>query len=70
MKSMLLPKQYLHFPLVPHKTSFISAVMWFLKKKNPNCKGFCPTCKYYFRCQEDVAMMENNEDFNFHWKRH
>lgn len=58
MKSPFLPKQEICFPLVPHKETLFSAIMWFLKNKNPYCKSFCPTCMFYYRCQEDMAMMD------------
>ena len=54
-KSKFLPKQEIYFPMVPHEGTLRSAIWWWLTNKNTYCHSFCPTCKYYYRCQEDVA---------------
>ena len=54
---MKLPiKQVEYFLMVPHKNTVESAILWWMLRKNKHCHSFCPTCKYYFRCQEDVAI--------------
>ena len=57
-QSRFLPKQKLHFLLVPHEGSLWSAIKWWMFNKNKHCHSFCPTCEYYYRCQEDIAMEE------------
>lgn len=42
-----------------YNSTLQSAFLWFIKKKNKQCKGFCPMCKYYYRCQEDVVFEKN-----------
>lgn len=55
-QSKFLPKQEFHLLMVPHEGTLRSAIKWWLFNKNKHCHSFCPTCKYYYRCQEDVAM--------------
>lgn len=55
-KSPFLRKQIFHFVMVPHAGTLFSAIMWWIRRENKNCHSFCPTCKYYYRCQEDVAL--------------
>lgn len=55
-QSKFLPKQELHFLMVPHEGTLRSAFKWWALKKNKFCRSFCPACKYYYRCQEDVAV--------------
>ena len=57
-----LPKQQLHFQNVPHEGTLLSAIKWWLLNRNKYCHSFCPTCEYYFRCQEDVAMEQEFDD--------
>lgn len=58
-QSKWLPKQELHMLMVPHEGTLRSAIMWWLFNRNKHCHSFCPFCKYYYRCQEDIAA----EDF-------
>lgn len=52
----LLVKQELFMLMVHHNGTLEGAIMWWIKRKNKHCNKFCPLCKYYFRCQEDVAI--------------
>lgn len=51
----LLVKQTGHMLVVAHNATLQGAFLWWLTGKNRHCHSFCPTCKWYFRCQEDVA---------------
>lgn len=48
-------KQQYYILTVKHNDTIQGAFLWWIKRKNKYCKGFCPKCEYYFRCQEDVA---------------
>lgn len=52
--------QELYVLMVPHKSTVLSALIWWITRKNKHCRSFCPTCKYYFRCQEDVEIEKTN----------
>lgn len=52
----MLIKQELQSDWFNHKKSTFSAILWYLFRKNKYCKSFCPLCKFYFRCQEDITM--------------
>lgn len=54
----MLKEQKLYFLFAKHRDTTFSAFMWWIKRRNKKCKRFCPTCEYYFRCQEDVALEE------------
>lgn len=41
---------------VHHNNKLQGAFLWWATRKNKMCRKFCPFCKYYFRCQEDVAL--------------
>lgn len=51
----LIRKQVGYKLKVDHNTTIEGAFQWWLKRKNKHCKSFCPACKYFYRCQEDVA---------------
>lgn len=57
-------EQKLYFVMVPHKNTIMSAFIWWARNKNRQCHSFCPTCEFYFRCQEDIALMEVLGDKN------
>lgn len=48
-------KQHGYTLIVHHQDTLKSSFIWWIKRKNKHCKGFCPTCRWYFRCQEDVS---------------
>ena len=54
-QSKFIKKQKMFFHFVPHEGTLRSAIIWWLRHKNIHCRSFCPTCEYYYRCQEDVA---------------
>lgn len=54
-------KQELYMFLVHHNDSLISSFIWYITRKNKHCRKFCPLCKYYFRCQEDVEIERQME---------
>ena len=40
-------------------TAILSRIKWWLfGPKYKFCKGFCPTCRYYYLCRTDVAYVE------------
>lgn len=51
----LKTKQLLYLIHVPHNNTIQGAFLWWITRKNKRCKSFCPTCHYYFKCQEDDA---------------
>lgn len=57
----LLVKQKNYFTHVKHVDTLQGAMLWWALRKNKNCRSFCPTCPWFFRCQEDVAI-ENIEN--------
>lgn len=57
-------EQKLYVVMVPHKSTIMSAFIWWIRNKNKHCHSFCPTCEFYFKCQEDVALMELSGDRN------
>lgn len=58
---MRIPHQKLYQIMVPHENSWWGAFKWWLLRCNKDCKKFCPSCPYYFRCQEDVEFVKLNE---------
>lgn len=53
-----LPTQRKYKVLMPHDSTVIGALKFWLKGGNGECSHFCPRCQLYFRCQEYVV--ENN----------
>lgn len=54
----LLVKQIGYISTVEHENSLFGCLKWWITKRNKECHSFCPSCKWYFRCQEDVAFDE------------
>lgn len=52
----LIKKQTFFMLAVHHNETLQGSFLWWITRKNKHCKKFCPLCKYYFRCQEDVAL--------------
>lgn len=63
----ILVKQELYFHGIHHDDTIGSAFVWWITNRNNKCTHFCPICKYYFRCQEDIKMKEDIENV---WNRH
>lgn len=60
---MKIRQKQIHYMLmVPHNDTLQGAFLWWITRKNKHCRKFCPMCKFYFRCQEDVAMMKLMEE--------
>lgn len=55
---MKIPKQRNYKLSVPHMNTIESAFIWWLTDRNKYCHRFCPTCPYFFKCQEDVELEE------------
>lgn len=51
---------------VPHLHSLVDCIKWWILRKNKHCKSFCLTCKWWFRCQEDVEYERilNSDSYN------
>lgn len=58
----MLVKQEYYMLMVPHEHTLWGALKWFLTRRNKHCHKFCPMCKWYYRCQEDVALEESLEE--------
>lgn len=54
---MLLKQRFYHQNLL-HDDTIFGVVAWWLLKKNKYCKKCCLFCRYYFRCQEDMRMID------------
>ena len=44
---------------VPHEKRFFRCLRWWISRRNKHCKSCCLTCKWWFRCQEDVAFEDS-----------
>lgn len=55
-KKLKLKEQWLYSIAVRHNKTIRGSLLWWILRKNNNCRKFCPTCHFYFRCQEDVAL--------------
>lgn len=53
--------QKLYMLQVPHKKSLFDAIVWWLQNKNNKCRRFCPTCEFFWKCQEDVELTKQME---------
>lgn len=51
-------KQHLYNYNIHHEETIGSAFIWWIKRRNKCCRDFCPLCKYYYRCQEDIHVWE------------
>lgn len=58
----LRKKQLLYMLMVPHNDTLQGAFLWWITRENKHCRKFCPLCKFYFRCQEDVALEKIKEE--------
>lgn len=59
---MKLPKQRNYKLAVPHMNTIKAAFIWWITRRNKYCGRFCPTCPYFFKCQEDVELEELMDD--------
>lgn len=41
-----------------HQKTLMQCLKWWFGRKNKHCRSCCLTCKWWFRCQEDVAYEE------------
>ncbi len=57
----MLVKQKIYREGIKHEDTLLSAIKWWIFKKNKYCNQFCPTCEFYFRCQEDVNLVNWND---------
>lgn len=37
-----------------HGLTLEGAFKWWIKNKNKHCRSFCPLCRYYIECQDDI----------------
>lgn len=52
----IIVKQEMYMLKVHHNHTLLGAFIWWNRRRNKHCRKFCPLCKYYFRCQEDVTL--------------
>lgn len=54
----LIRKQKSYVLKVKHNSTLEGAFIWWLKRRNTDCRRFCPLCEYFYKCQEDVALKD------------
>lgn len=50
---------------IPHLHSLVDCIKWWVLRKNKNCRSFCLTCKWWFRCQEDIEFEKYMDTANY-----